>query len=103
MASISSRCIWGNKYFPGFGDWYLAKTGYKSQLYDGAPDKSRHSNLWLPTDNNPGIRGSFSCKARNKSMQMKLTSLPGYPYYGGVVIITALVSLLRFFFRAKKK
>src|SRR5207302_1419616 len=30
--------IWGNKLFPGLGDLYLGKTGYKAQQYDGPED-----------------------------------------------------------------
>jgi short-subunit dehydrogenase len=68
--------VWGNKLFPGLGDWYLGKTGYKSQQYNGAPDPNQQYNLWKPVDSDPGIRGSFSNKSTNQSFYMNLIHLP---------------------------
>ncbi len=87
--------VWGNKLFPGLGDWYLAKTGYSSQQYDGSPDSQRPDNLWDPVDSDPGARGSFSESAKSGSLQMQWVKLPGYPWYGGIGLFFLLVSALR--------
>src|SRR5881227_288395 len=31
VGASTSIVVWANKFVPGFGDWYLGKTGYKSQ------------------------------------------------------------------------
>lgn len=69
----NSIILWGNKFFPGFGDWYLAKTGYKSQQTD-QPKEEREFNLWEPVDDDEdhGARGSFSARAREQSWQLQV-------------------------------
>lgn len=50
----NSMFIWGNKFFPGIGDWYLARTGYDSQQTDEPRDPdgrynpvgTHHRRLW---------------------------------------------------------
>jgi NAD(P)-dependent dehydrogenase (short-subunit alcohol dehydrogenase family) len=39
------KAIMGNKIAPGFGDWYLARTGYEAQQYDGPAALDRPHNL----------------------------------------------------------
>lgn len=48
--------LWGNKFFPGLGDWYLARTGYDSQQTDEPRDPDRPHNLWRPA---PGRQGRY--------------------------------------------
>jgi NAD(P)-dependent dehydrogenase (short-subunit alcohol dehydrogenase family) len=66
--------IIGNKFFPGFGDWYLAKTGYKSQQTDEPEDPNRPDNLWKPVDGkggkDHGAHGVFDTKAKHRSWQL---------------------------------
>jgi short-subunit dehydrogenase len=87
--------IWGNKFLPGLGDWYLSKTGYKSQMYDGPEEANRPYNLWSPVEGDFGARGSFTSKAKNHSFELKLTKLPGYPFYGGIISFTLLLWLIK--------
>ena len=94
--------VWGNKFFPGFGDWYLAKTGFDSQQYNGSPGEDRPDNLWAPVDTNPGTQGSFTENAISKSNQMKFTTFPGYPFYGGIAVGGMLLSLLGWALKKKK-
>ena len=49
----------GNKFFPGFGDWYLGKTGYESQMTDELEDPQRPNNLWEPLPGDFGAHGEF--------------------------------------------
>jgi hypothetical protein len=66
--------IIGNKFFPGFGDWYLGKTGYKSQQTNEPADPNRPDNLWKPVDRkgggDRGAHGAFDARAKNKSWQL---------------------------------
>jgi short-subunit dehydrogenase len=64
--------IQGNKIAPGFGDWYLGKTGYKSQQIDEPEDPDRPNNLWHPVDEDcdHGAHGAFDKRARKKSWQL---------------------------------
>ncbi len=65
MSSVIT--IWGNKLFPGLGDRYLARTGYKSQQTDEPRDPDRPHNLWHPVAGDHGARGVFDHRARNHS------------------------------------
>lgn len=64
--------IQGNKVFPGLGDWYLGKTGFKSQQTSEPADHDRPDNLWAPVDQERdyGAHGAFDDKARKKSWQL---------------------------------
>lgn len=64
--------IQGNKILPGFGDWYLGKTGFKSQQTSQPADPNAPNNLWKPVDNNKdhGAHGTFGDKATAKSWQL---------------------------------
>ena len=50
---------------PGWGDRYLAETGYESQQYDGAVEADRPDNLFAPQDEtcDHGALGDFSHRA----------------------------------------
>lgn len=62
--------VWGNKFFPRLGDWYLARKGYSSQQYDGREDPDRPSNLWEPVPGDHGAHGSFDKRARNRATRL---------------------------------
>ncbi|MDP8908567.1 MAG: short-chain dehydrogenase, partial [Chloroflexota bacterium] len=64
--------IWGNKFFPGIGDRYLAKTGYQSQQTTKPEDQDRPHNLWSPVDadRDHGAHGSFDDRANARSLQL---------------------------------
>jgi hypothetical protein len=66
--------IQGNKILPGFGDWYLGKTGFKSQQTGEPADPHRPNNLWQPVDDkgggDHGAHGAFDSRAMNRSWQL---------------------------------
>ena len=64
--------IQANKFFPGLGDWYLGKTGYKSQQTNEPANPFARNNLWAPVDNERdyGAHGTFDDRANNKSLQV---------------------------------
>ncbi len=65
--------VTGNKFFPGLGDHYLAKTGYDSQQYDGPPAPDRRNNLWEPVPGDFGAHGDFDGRSHKTSSQLWLT------------------------------
>lgn len=66
--------IAGNKFFPGIGDWYLGRSGYDSQQYDGREDPKRPDNLWAPVDDRHdfGAHGTFDARASESSRELWL-------------------------------
>lgn len=64
------KAIVGNKIVPGIGDWYLARTGYEAQQYNGPADPDRPSNLWEPLPGDHGAHGDFDARARAQSWQL---------------------------------
>jgi NAD(P)-dependent dehydrogenase (short-subunit alcohol dehydrogenase family) len=68
--------ILGERIAPWFLDWYLAKTGYDSQMtqqpLDGGPD---HDNLFhaVDADEDRGSHGPFDDEAHEHSFQTTLT------------------------------
>ena len=61
--------IWGNKLFPGLGDLYMGKTGFKAQQYDGPEDPGRPNNLWTPVAEDRGAHGAFDDRSHRVSTQ----------------------------------
>jgi NAD(P)-dependent dehydrogenase (short-subunit alcohol dehydrogenase family) len=62
--------IVGNKLLPGLGDWYLGRTGYEAQQYDGAADPGRPNNLYEPLPGDHGAHGDFDSRASSFSPQL---------------------------------
>ncbi len=96
VGTSSLMVIWGNKLFPGMLDLYLATNAYKAQQHDGAPDPNQPVNLWEPvdTDKDFGAHGEFDDNARNSSRQLKLTKLPGYPFYTAALLVLGVAAIL---------
>lgn len=70
--------IQGNKILPALGDWYLGKTGYKSQQTDQPADPQRPNNIWQPVDETRdyGAHGTFDERAHHKSWQIWANTHP---------------------------
>ena len=64
--------IQAQKFFPGFLDHYLGRTGYDSQQFDGAADPNRPNNLWKPLPGDWGAHGDFDKRAHKQSWQSTL-------------------------------
>ena len=58
---------------PGFADWFLGRTGYSSQQYDGAAPSDRPDNLEHPVPGDWGAHGDFDARSRSSSSQLWLT------------------------------
>ncbi|MEZ4680261.1 MAG: SDR family oxidoreductase [Caldilineaceae bacterium] len=74
VGGMNSVILWGNKFFPSFGDWYLAQTGYDGQQTDAPRNPERPDNLWEPVDGagggDHGAHGDFDRRAKDHSWQL---------------------------------
>lgn len=78
------KAIWGNKFFPGFGDWYLAKTGYDSQQTETPVSPNRPSNLYEPVSGDHGAHGRFDHQAKDFSVHSWLNQNRGLVAAGAI-------------------
>jgi NAD(P)-dependent dehydrogenase (short-subunit alcohol dehydrogenase family) len=69
--------LMANKFFPGFGDWYLAQTGYKSQQTAQPADPHTPNNLWKPVAGDHGAHGAFDNIAKSRSGELWATTHRG--------------------------
>jgi NAD(P)-dependent dehydrogenase (short-subunit alcohol dehydrogenase family) len=83
--------IVGNKFFPGLGDWYLARTGYESQQTSEPESPDRRDNLFHPVDDvrDFGAHGRFGARARAHSWQVWLTEHRRAVATGALALIAA--------------
>jgi len=69
--------IVGERLAPWILDWYLAKTGFDSQMTDHDLDPSGHDNLFEPVDEDRGAHGPFDDQAHSISPQYELAKHRG--------------------------
>ena len=86
--------VTGNKFFPGLGDHYLGRTGFKSQQYDGAPDPNQPTNLWEPADKDKdyGAHGAFDSRSTDKSYELWGSEHLGLTVAAGAAVALAAVA-----------
>jgi short-subunit dehydrogenase len=87
LAMITDIVLLGNKIAPGFGDWYMAKTGYESQMTDEPEDPNRLHNLWTPLPGDHGAHGRFGSRAHASSKQWWVTKNRGWLGIVGLALI----------------
>ena len=69
----SVKAIVGNKIAPRFADWYLARTGFKSQQIEDMPVERPAGNLFDPVPEG-STHGIFDAQARTRSYQLWATT-----------------------------
>jgi NAD(P)-dependent dehydrogenase (short-subunit alcohol dehydrogenase family) len=69
----AAKAIFGNKLAPRFADWYLARTGFRSQQIEGMPVENRAGNLFEPMPN-AATHGIFDARSRPRSYQLWATT-----------------------------
>jgi NAD(P)-dependent dehydrogenase (short-subunit alcohol dehydrogenase family) len=69
----AAKAIVGNKLAPRFADWYLARTGFRSQQIEGMPPETRTGNLFEPVSGGK-THGIFDARARSRSYQLWATT-----------------------------
>lgn len=92
---VGRSAVWtilGNKFFPGFGDRYLAANGYDGQQTDDPVDPDRPNNLFESVDADYGAHGIFDDQASDSSWQWWATTHRGI-FWALVVIVVVLVIL----------
>jgi hypothetical protein len=62
--------IFGNKLFPGLGDWYLGRNGVDSQQTNEPADPNAPNNLFTPVPGDHGAHGRFGPRAHPRSPQL---------------------------------
>ncbi len=84
VGAPAAVAIIGNKFAPGFGDWYLGKTGYKSAQTDQPTEPDRPDNLWNPVPGDWGAHGPFDDRSYSFSPQLWATTHRSWLLLGGV-------------------
>lgn len=69
----SWKAIYGNNFFPSYGDKFLAKNGYESQETNEPKDETRGDNLFQTMDGPFGSHGRFDRKAIERDKFFELT------------------------------
>lgn len=62
-----------NKFMPKIGDWYLSRTGYKSQQTSEPRNPRRPNNLYEPQPQMAGTHGDFDSRSYKSSPELWLT------------------------------
>ncbi len=90
------KAIQGNKLFPGYGDYYLARMGYGAQQYDGKTNPDRPNNLDRPLDEDRdwGARGDFDARSTDFSLQCWLDRNPDWVGVVGAGLVGGLCDAL---------
>jgi short-subunit dehydrogenase len=91
--------IEGNKLLPGLGDFYLGKTGVKSQQTGQKENPHRPDNLYEPVAGDPGAHGTFDGRATSSSLEL-WTDLHRDWVIGG--ILACSVAILGAFFTGNR-
>jgi short-subunit dehydrogenase len=86
--------VYGNMLFPGFGDRFLAKTGYKNQQTAEKRPAGQPDNLYHSVDGDFGAHGRFDSTAIKKDMFFEFTK---YARFNTVIFILLLIILLLLF------
>lgn len=87
--------IYGQKFIPGFMDYYLGRTGYDAQQYDGPPSPDRPENLWDPVPGTFGAHGSFDSRSREFSSQFWMTTHRNWLALAGAGVAGVALAFLR--------
>lgn len=90
VGGMNAVLMAGNRIAPWLGDWYLARTGYASQLTDEPADPHRPDNLDKPLAGDRGASGRFSRRAHRRSLQLWATRHRAALAAGGGLLLGAL-------------
>jgi short-subunit dehydrogenase len=70
--------VMGNAIAPALGDYYLARTGFDSQMTDEPEDPNRPNDLYDPLPGDRGAHGRFDDRANTCSQQWWITKNRGW-------------------------
>lgn len=92
---ITDVVIAGNAVLPGVGDYYLAKTGYESQMTDQPENPDRPNNLYDPLPGDRGAHGRFDARASGVSEQWWVTKNRGWLAVAGLAGVALVAAAAR--------
>lgn len=84
------KAIVGQKFIPGLLDFYLGKTGYKSQQREEPDSPDRPNNVWQPVSTELGTHGPFESKSRSFSVEAEVSKHRSWLVFGCGLIGAAL-------------
>jgi NAD(P)-dependent dehydrogenase (short-subunit alcohol dehydrogenase family) len=91
VGSPTVMAIVGQKFIPGLLDWYLGKTGYKSQQIPNDPkDPDTPDNLYSYVPGTHSTRGKFTDRSSATSAEIFASLHLGAVALGAAVALTAL-------------
>lgn len=85
--------IIGDKCASGIGDWYLAKTAYRSQQYNGLANPEQKNNLFEPVSGNFDAHGDFDNNSSSRCISFWFSK-----YRLPVFLTILFIMLLLYFF-----
>jgi short-subunit dehydrogenase len=87
--------VYGNMLFPGLGDKYLAKTGYKNQQTAEKRPADQPDNLYRSVDGGFGAHGRFDARAIEKDRFWEMTK---YVPFNIIILVALIIIILLLFF-----
>lgn len=88
------KAIYGNNFFPSYGDRYLAKNGYDSQQTNEPKDKAQPDNLFESVPGKVGAHGRFDDSAIAKDWFFELTKHLPFTCVLLLIIVLFLILLI---------
>lgn len=79
--------IIGNKMASSLSDWYLSKTGFKAQQYNGPSKPNQQNNLFKPISGNFEAHGDFDNQASSKCWHLWLNQRRRFIFFGVVLLV----------------
>jgi hypothetical protein len=92
VGASAVKAIVGNKLAPRFADWYLARSGFRSQQIEGFPVGERPDNLFAPVPELAATHGIFDARARSRSLQLAASMHRGRLALGLLASASALAA-----------
>ena len=89
------KAIVGEKFIPGWLDYYLAAIGYEAQQTPKPVKPGRRDNLYTPLPCDHGARGTFGDRAREYSVQTWLNQYRGWLALGSISLAALWWQTLR--------
>ncbi len=95
VGSPTVMAILGQKFVPGLLDWYLGKTGYKSQqLQDEPRDPNAPNNLYDYVPGKHSARGKFDDRSKRTSIEVTVSLHRGLFALGALVVAASGAAVL---------
>jgi NAD(P)-dependent dehydrogenase (short-subunit alcohol dehydrogenase family) len=95
VGATTAATIMANTVAPGLLDWYLGRTGFKSQQTDEPEDPNRPDNLWEPVPGDQGAHGRFGDQSHGRSLQWWATTHRGLVALGAAAAAAVVARLSR--------